>query len=114
MGGPERFMADLKDLGFKVEQRGPIVIVGLDVAPASAPGHHQVGTDPPPDFPYVPPHWLHLRRGLVLSEDPGRASELGDEWWRWSRAHPKWTGGDNAARLWVAHARSLLLVAKAA
>ena len=114
MGGPERFVVDIEELGLQAEQRGPIVIVALDVAPAGSSGLHQVGTDPPADFPNVAPHWLHLRRGLILCEDPGRASELGDEWWRWSRAHPKWTGGANAARLWLAHARSLLLGAKTA
>ena len=113
MSGLEKFMAGLGRLGFKTEQRGPIVLVELDVASAAAPGPHEVGTDPPADFPNVPPHWLHLRRGLALTEDPGRESELGEEFWKWSRAHPKWKGGDNAARLWLAHARSLLLLAKA-
>ncbi len=104
-------MADLEDLGLKPEQRGKLVVVALDVAPVRVPGPHEVGADPPDDYPNVPPHWLHLR-GLVLCEDPGRQSELGDEWRKWSRAHPKWSGGDNAGRLWVAHARSLLLSAK--
>ena len=112
MSGLAHFMAGLAELGLKAEERGPLVVVELDVAPAGAPGPRDVGTDPPDDFPRVPPHWLHLRRGLVLVEDPGQTSELGDGWWKWSRAHPKWKGGDNAVRNWVAHARSLLLVAK--
>jgi hypothetical protein len=114
MSGVARFMVGLQELGLEAEERGGLVVVTLDVGPASAPGPHQVGTDPPSDYPRVPPHWLHLRRGLVLGEDPGRASELGDDWWKWSRAHPKWKDSDSAARLWVAHARSLLLVAQVA
>lgn len=114
MSGLAAFMAGLRELGLEAEQRGGLVLVTLDVGPASAPGPHQVGTDPPNDFPGVPPHWLHLRKGLVLTEDPGQASELGEEWWKWSRAHPKWKASNNAARLWVAQARSLLLVTKVA
>jgi len=112
MNGVAAFVAGLRELGLEPEQRGGLVVVILDVGPASARGPHRVGADPPNDYPRVPPHWLHLQRGLVLAEDPGRASELGDDWWRWSRPHPKWKGNDNAARQWVAHARSLLLVAQ--
>jgi len=114
MSGLARFVAGLHELGFQAEDRGGFAVVTLDVGPVTAPGPHQVATDPPKDFPGVPPHWLHLHKGLVLSEDPGKPSELGDEWWKWSRAHPKWKGGDHAVRLWVAHARSLLLVAEVA
>ena len=114
MSGLAHFMAGIEELGLDVEQRGALVLVTLDVAPAAAQTLNQVGADPPGDFPNVPPHWLHLRRGLVLANDSGRASELGDEWWKWSRKHPKWRGGENAVRLWVAHARALLLSAKVA
>jgi hypothetical protein len=114
MSGIARFIDGLGVLGLAAEERGGLVVVTIDVAPEGAPGPHQVGTDPPSDFPRVPPHWLHLRRGLVLPDDPGGASELGEGWWKWSRPHPKWRGDDDPVRRWVAHARSLVVTAKAA
>lgn len=119
MSGRQSFMADLKDLGFEVEERGNLAIVSFDLGPGGRPGPHLLATDPPSDFPNVPPHWLHLRKGIRLPGDSrkpsdlGQASELGADWWRWSRAHPSWKGGPTAARQWAAHVRSLLLLAKA-
>jgi len=114
VSGLAEFRSGLEDLGLETEERSGLVVVTLDVGLERVPGPHQVGTDPPSDFPLVPPHWLHLRRGLTLPEDPGAASELGEDWWKWSRPHPRWNGGDGAARLWAAHARALLLGARAA
>lgn len=114
MSGPDRFVADLQTLGFRCVRFGPLVVVTLDVATAAVPGVSEVGADPPGDFPLVPPHWLHLRSNLVLPQGGARASELGPEWRKWSRPHPRWRGGSNGAREWLAHARSLLLTARAA
>lgn len=119
MSGRHRFKAALEDLGLEVEERGNLALVSFDLGPGGSPGPHLLATDPPNDFPNVPPHWLHLRKGIKLPgdsrkpSDPGRASELGDDWWRWSRPHPKWKGGSTAAQQWAAHIRSLLLRAKA-
>src|SRR5688500_3086864 len=119
MSGLHCFIAAVEDLGLKVEERGALAIVTLDMGPGGSPGPHLLATDPPNAFPNVPPHWLHLPNGITLPGDSrrpsasGRASELGADWWKWSRAHPKWRGGTNAAREWVAHVRSLLLLAKA-
>ena len=110
MGGLERFMTGLKELGLECEQRGQLVVVTLDVSPPDLPGPHLVGADPPPDFPNIPPHWLHLRSEFALPEGKSRESELGPGWRKWSRKHPKWPPGAGA-RDWLAHARSLLLVA---
>lgn len=112
MGGIDRFTDGLEERGFVTERRGNLVLVELDVALPAAPELNQVGTDPPEDFPTVPPHWLHLRKELVLDGEEGRDSELGDEWRKWSRKHPDWPGGDNGIQSWLAHARSLLLSAK--
>ena len=109
MTGLEGFMAGLKELGFRPEQRGSLVVVRLDIAIAERADLSVVGTDPPGDFPSIPPHWLHLRKELALPGEAGRSSELGDHWRRWSRQHPSWKGGDNAVQAWLAHARSLLL-----
>lgn len=106
-------MAALAEMGFALEQRGNLVLVTLDVEPPELPGPHQVGADPPNDFPGVPPHWLHLRRDLSLPDGGGRESELGDGWRKWSRQHPKWVGGAGV-REWLAHTRSLLLMAQRA
>jgi hypothetical protein len=114
MDGIDRFMAGLQELGLKPERRGGLVIVGQDIEPAVRAELGYIGADPPNDFPNIPPHWLHLHRGLVLPEGAAQPSELGDEWRKWSRQHPKWRGGPNASREWLAHARSLLLVAKVA
>lgn len=113
MTGIERFVAGLAELGLAHEQRGNLVLVTLDVEPPDRPGPHQVGTDPPNDFPNVPPHWLHLRRDLNLPQGGGRDSELGPGWRKWSRKHPKWVAGAGV-RQWVAHARSLVLLAQKA
>ena len=102
-------MIGLKELGFRPEQRGSLVVVKLDIAIAERADLSVVGTDPPGDFPNIPPHWLHLRKQLALPGEVGRSSELGDRWRRWSRKHPSWKGGDNAIQAWLAHARSLLL-----
>ena len=114
MTGIERFMAGLEELGLRPEKRGSLVVVRLDVTVADRPDLSEVGTDPPNDFPNIPPHWLHLRKELTLPEGAGKASDLGDGWRKWSRQHPSWKGGDNAAQAWLAHARSLLLAATVA
>jgi hypothetical protein len=114
MSGIERFMAGLRKLGLTPEQRGALVVVVQDIELGGRAELSQLGADPPNDFPNVPPHWLHLHRDLVLPEGTGRSSELGEDWRKWSRQHPKWRGGENAAREWLAHARSLLLQAKVA
>lgn len=114
MTGIERFMAGLERLGLKAEQRGALVVVVQDIAPEGRADLSLLGADPPNDFPNVPPHWLHLHRDLVLPDGTAQASELGDQWRKWSRQHPKWKGGESASRVWLAHARSLLLQAKVA
>ena len=112
MNGLARFIADVTALGMTVEARGALVLVTLDVGHPAAPELRLVATDPPADFPLTPPHWLHLPKRFVLGPDGGRDSELGSDWRRWSRSHPKWPGGANPARPWVAHARSLYLSAQ--
>lgn len=115
MSGIDRFTEGLDRFGLAYEKRGALVLVTLDVEPPHLPGPHQVGTDPPGDFPNAPPHWLHLRAHLGLPDEQGhpsqgRASELGPDWRKWSRQHPKWNGPMGVPE-WVAHARSLLLQA---
>ena len=114
MTGIERFMEGLQNLGLKPEERGALVVVVQDIELAGRGELSCLGADPPNDFPNIPPHWLHLHRDLVLPEGTGQPSELGDEWRKWSRQHPKWKGGENASREWLAHARSLLLLARVA
>lgn len=115
MTGIDRFIAGVTALGLKCELRGALVIVTIDdVAPPGREGEHVVAADPPPNFPAAAPHWLHLPRELTLPEGGPQPSELGSEWLKWSRPHPRWRGGGNPARDWVSHARSLLLMARAA
>ncbi len=111
MAGLKGFMAGLAELGLRPKQRGSLVVVELDIAITERPDLSVVGADPPDDFPNIPPHWLHLRKELALPEGAGKSSDLGDGWRRWSRPHPSWKGGDNAAQEWLAHARSLFLAA---
>lgn len=111
MSGPDRFMTDLTALGLKSERRGNLVLVTLDIEREDLPGPLQVGADPPADFPNVPPHWLHAPRQLALPSGNPQASELGPDWLKWSRQHPSWKSGTNGAKLWLAHARSLVLAA---
>ena len=111
MTGIDHFVAGLAELGFRPERRGSLVVVKLDIVVAGRVDLSMVGTDPPRDFPTIPPHWLHLRRELALPGEAGRSSDLGDGWRKWSRQHPKWSGGEHAVQAWLAQVRSLLLVA---
>jgi hypothetical protein len=111
MNGLERFIADLSALGRECERRNGLVVVTLDVERPDLVGPLQVGADPPNEFPNLPPHWLHAPRQLAIPGGSPQASELGPDWLKWSRTHPKWKGGANAATLWLAHARSLVLAA---
>lgn len=109
MTGADRFLGGLREKGLACESRSPLVLVDLDVGPPGAATPFRVGTDPPGDFPNVPPHWLHLPREFVLPGGEGvQNSELGPDWRRWSRPHPKWTPGAGVD-VWLAHARSLVL-----
>lgn len=111
MGGAERFMTGLGAVGIETELRGNLVIATLDFAAGGVERNQLVATDPPGDFPNTPPHWLHLPKAIVLPGDAGKASELGDDWWKWSRPHPKWRG-EGGVRAWLAQVRSLLLAAE--
>lgn len=112
--GPDAFIAELTALGLTVERRSGLVVVTLDCGVAGAGGDVEVGTDPPPDFPATPPHWIHLAKGIVLPAEQGRESVLGEAWRRWSRPHPKWRAlaAGPAVRQWLAHVHALLQVAK--
>lgn len=101
-------MEGLHELGVVCEQYGHVVVATLEVSPPGLPGPHEAGADPPNDFPNVPPHWVHLRSGLLLPNGGPRASELGGGWQKWSRPHPRWKPG-YGAREWVAHVTALLL-----
>lgn len=111
MDGIDRFITDLEELALRTERHGNLVVVELDVTHPAGPNLNEVGTDPPKDFPSVPPHWLHLHKSLALEDEQGRDSELGEEWRKWSRKHPNWKGGDRAIQEWLAQVRSLLLTA---
>jgi hypothetical protein len=113
MGGIYRFVAGIQKLSLEFRQVGRFVVVTMDVSPPGLNGPHEVGAEPPPDFPNIPPHWLHLRSSLSLPEGTSIPSELGDGWRKWSRKHPKWRAVHGVAG-WVAHVRSLLLVASEA
>lgn len=111
MNGLERFVADLSALGRECERRNGLVVITLDVERPDLAGPLQVGADPPNEFPNVPPHWLHAPRELAIPGGKPHASELGPDWLKWSRTRPNWKGGANGARIWLAHARSLVLAA---
>ncbi len=109
MPGRPEFIDGLTRMGLEAEVRGGLVLVtlrgGLDYDGIDT---IKLGTGPPADFPRVPPHWLHLPEWIEVPGGGRRPSELGEGWSKWSRPHPKWTGGDGAAQLWLAHARSLI------
>jgi hypothetical protein len=108
MPGPEEFAQRMRDLDVTVEQRGPLVIVQVEVPLGSNAGVVAVGADPPADFPRVPPHWVHLPASIELPGGSRQPSELGADWSKWSRPHKRWSGGSTAAQQWLAHARALL------
>jgi hypothetical protein len=115
MAGPEEFEAGLASLGLQTERRGDLVVVEVDPPLGPAAGTLvAVGADPPPDYPRVPPHWVHLAARFELPGGSRNASELGPEWSKWSRTHPRWRGGPAAANQWLAHVRALLGAASVA
>ena len=113
MSGIESFINGLDQLGIETERRGGLVLLTLDIV-AGDTGQPLAATDPPPDFPNVPPHWLHLPKDVQLIGSGSRDSELGPDWLRWSRPHPNWVGGEHASKRWLAHVRSLILYGKRA
>lgn len=109
MPGPDEFESVLSSLGLRTERQGQIVVVQIDVPLGPAAGTFMdVGTDPPSDFPRVPPHWVHLADRFELPGGGRNPSELGAGWSKWSRQHPRWQGERGAANQWLAHIRSLL------
>ena len=109
MDGVDRFLEHLRQHGLKVRRRGELAVVELNIVEGPLRGDEvEVGTDPPADYPNVPPHWLHLPAALSLKHGTGQASELGTGYLKWSRPHPRWIGDDRSGRRWVAHTRSLL------
>ena len=110
MNGIDQFIAGVQKLGLKFRQVGNHVVVTLDVSPPGLSNPPDVGADPPADFPNIPPHWVHLPSDLALPEGKPRPSELGESWRKWSRQHPKWRASLGVPG-WVAHVRSLLLIA---
>jgi hypothetical protein len=111
MDGIGAFETGLQTLGLEVKRQGNIVLALLDPHIGPLKGSEiWVGADPPADFPRVPPHWVFLPSEISLSGSPPQAAEeLGAGWCKWSRPHPRWLGGDQGARAWVAHVRSLLV-----
>jgi hypothetical protein len=112
VAGVQAFELALRRLGLVAETCGPIVVVKVNVPVGPFAGSTvSAGTDPPPDFPRVPPHWLHLPEHINLPGGGKNPSELGAEWAKWSRPHKRWHGGDSAASQWIAQVRTLLSVA---
>jgi hypothetical protein len=112
VAGVETFEFALRRLGLVAETHGPIVVVKVHVPVGPFAGSSvPTGTHPPPDFPRVPPHWLHLLENVTLPGGGKNASELGAGWAKWSRPHKRWHGGESAASQWLAQVRALLSVA---
>jgi hypothetical protein len=110
--GIEAFVEALTKAGRVVEVREPLVIVLVDVPIGLHAGQDvSVGTDPPADFPTVPPHWVHLANSIQLPNGGMQQSELGAGWAKWSRPHKKWLDGTSPASQWLGHVRSLLATA---
>lgn len=115
MPGPDEFEAGLSSLRLRTERRGNLVVAYVDPPLGPAAGTLvEVGSDPPPDYPRVPPHWVHLPGRFELPGGGRNPSELGAEWSMWSRSHPRWRGGPGAANQWLAHVRALLAEATVA
>ena len=115
MSGLEDFESGLSALGLKTGRRGDLVVVEVEPPLGPAAGTLvEVGADPPTDFPRIPPHWVHLPVRFELPGGSRNASELGAEWSKWSRPHPRWRAGPGAPNQWLAHVRALLAVATVA
>ena len=107
--GVQAFSDAMKAAGRRTELRDPIVLVLVDVPLGRHAGSEVwVGADPPPDFPTIPPHWVHLPDSIDLAGGGKQASELGAGWAKWSRPHKRWSDAGSAGSQWLAHARALL------
>jgi hypothetical protein len=107
--GIQAFVDRMAAAGRRTELRDPIVLVLMDVPLGRHAGSEiWVGADPPPDFPTIPPHWVHLPDSIELANGGKQASELGAGWAKWSRPHKRWTDTGSSASQWLAHARALL------
>lgn len=107
--GVQAFVAAMTAAGRQVEVRDAIALVLVDVPLGIHRGTEVwVGADPPPDFPTVPPHWVHLPDSIDLADGGRQASELGAGWAKWSRPHKRWIDCANPGVQWLAHARALL------
>lgn len=108
MPGPEEFEQGLAALGLAFERHGGLVVTKLEVLTGPLAGETVgVGADPPPDYPRVPPHWVHLPSHVELADGGRNDSELGTGWSKWSRPVQGWRA-DAPAQQWLAYVRHLL------
>jgi hypothetical protein len=109
MPGPDEFEAELFAMGLRTERRGELVVVEVDVPLGVVAGSLvEVATDPPPDFPRIPPHWVHLEARFELPGGGRNPSELGTGWSKGSRQHPCWRAERGVGSQWLAHIRALV------
>ncbi len=112
--GIQAFVDAMTAASLETEVQDSIVIVRVEVPLGRHAGSDiWVGADPPPDFPTIPPHWVHIPDSIDLADGGKQASELGSGWAKWSRPHKRWTDGVNPASQWLGHVRALLEAATA-
>ncbi len=72
MNGLAQFVTEIAALGMRVEERGTLALITLDVSHPVAPELRLVATDPPTDFPLVPRIGFTCRSASCL--DPTEAA----------------------------------------
>jgi hypothetical protein len=116
--GAQDFIQQLKDLGFKVEEKGEGKIAFPYLVPVGKFQGQEItlGFVVPSDFPLTPPSGPHVSPRLLPLNNSSKqhpaggvhASEpFGSDWEYWSRPFSGWAGTQRTVRDYMAHVRNL-------
>ena len=111
--GPDRFIAELKALGYSPERRGPqevLFVYRIENGPRFG-DEIELGFQVPPNWPLEPPHGPCYRpailreTGLAGVHADGR--HFGPDWDHRSRPFEGWARTDRSLRAYMRHIRKL-------
>jgi hypothetical protein len=112
------FVQQLKDLGYKVEDKGDGKVAFPYTVPVGKFEGKEItlGFVVPGDFPATPPSGPHVSPRLLPLNNSSQqhpaggvheSAPFGPGWEYWSRPFPGWAGTDRTARAYMAHIRNL-------
>jgi hypothetical protein len=93
--GVERFVAELRDLGYEPSVEDGRVSVAWTIPLGSHMGQDGfIGWEVPADWPETSPHGPHIFPAFDHPNGGNHASAFGDGWRHWSRPFNGWAGSD--------------------